>query len=153
MANFSPIRTGSQSLDRNLDQLSAQLNPVLSQLSTFGSRPTWTLAQLQNGYTNLGTVASGLAQVSYFIDPNNVVWSKGLVANATGSGIGAGKVIYQLPVGMRPMQFRVFLGNYYNGATDASMAIDVDTSGNVANRDTVANGGWLSLEFSFQAEQ
>lgn len=147
---FSPFRTGIPLVDRNLDAIAAALNPVAA--LGIGAQPVWTLAELGNGFVDL-TVALALdanaARVAYRKDATGIVWGKGIVYNTSG-GTLTNETAYTMPAGFRPLERRSYVGRLSSGG---AMAFIVDHNGDVAVHDGLVNGAWVSLEFSFPAEQ
>lgn len=108
--------------------------------------PAWTAPELQNGWVNNG---GSYATAGYYKDDLGIVHIKGLIKSGS---TAAESTIFNLPIGYRPNQERLFRAIANNGSNDVLARVNIDGSGNV-KFETGANS-WLSLDgICFRAEQ
>ncbi len=107
--------------------------------------PAWIAPDLLNGFANFG---AGHAEAAFHKDALGMVTVKGLISTAAGAA--AFVTMLALPAGYRPLAKRR-LAVEGNGATFQS--VQVNPNGDIGNVLAIAAAGYISIEFSFLAEQ
>lgn len=136
-----PTKPGSEAqfrgdMMRLLDQLRDYVNTGLPQKT----QEAWIAPTLLNGWVNFG---GGFATAGYYKDDMNIVHVRGMVKGGTATN---GAVIFNLPVGYRPLLTQFYATTSFAGFGSYS----VSNNGEIAIN--VGNAGDFSINFSFRAE-
>lgn len=112
--------------------------------------PTYTdITVFLNGFSALADPNYSGGKVRLYKDPLGNVHVQGLMSVPS-----AGSVVldaFTLPVGFRPAAGDNMIFACAAGPTDVFAAIEVRSTGIVANRTTIPNSSWVSLNFQFHA--
>lgn len=113
------------SLTLRYDEVQLSGAGVWVEVDREGFLPGWIVPTLGSNIANLG---SGWQTAGYHVNKERLVTIKGIL---TGTGLISNALIFQLPVGYRPVESVLANGAAYNGTTVGTGAVSVDTSGNV----------------------
>jgi len=112
--------------------------------------PTYTdITVFTNNFSANGDVNFSGGKVRLYRDALGNVDVQGLL-NTPGSGSVVADA-FTLPVGFRPASGNNMIFACAAGPTDVFAAIEVRSTGVVANKTTIPNSSWISLNFQFHA--
>ena len=146
-SRFPIIRGLDPLVSRLQDNVSALVGPVAEALQSTpimgAAPPPWTLAQLLNGYVSASAFIPGFFPPAWQLDALGYVHLRGGVAHVAGTA--AFTTLFILPLAMRPA------GIHTNSPDAVSQGLAVYDDGRVQNVAVGVPGGFVSVEFIFQA--